>query len=88
MTIDVEAESACVDWSLAYTNLWDRYFDLCDALCAEREKVRALYQFLVEWDQQDSFREPDYRDQLLERYAAWIETARTALAATEDGGGA
>jgi hypothetical protein len=52
MTIDVEAESACVDWSLAYTNLWDRYIALCDAAAAERERVRGMREHLAAADHQ------------------------------------
>jgi hypothetical protein len=46
------------------------------ALQAERHE---LCQFLIEWDGQDSFREPDYRDQLEERYLNWISRGKDVL---------
>jgi hypothetical protein len=77
MTIDVEAESAIVDWPVAYTNLWDRYIALCDALDAEREKVRVLATAL-----RDAMRHTHAVP--MAAFDEWMD----ALAATDDGGGA
>jgi hypothetical protein len=52
-----------VDWPVAYTNLWDRYIALCNALDAEQERVRVLREALrsVEWEEGSEWNEDSCR---------------------------
>jgi hypothetical protein len=70
-----EAERLRVERDVLTAQLAERDAQIV-ALQAERHE---LCQFLIEWDGQDSFREPDYRDQLEERYLNWISRSKDVL---------